>query len=135
MATTEPTNKVPTNTPHAVPVNTEMKLLLEIAAVSAAIPEAEDEKKRVATEFNAEIKMLKKRLRELQDELRNLGTQLSLNFGSTIKTARALAQSAPADGDADPVADLEERVSDLEAEQDDKEGPTLTRDDDDEATH
>ena len=119
MATTEPTNKVPTDTPHAVPVSRD--LAYEIAAVSAAILDTEEEKTATAKEYTATLKKLKKRQRELIAEIRtSADTQLVMNFGSTVRTEIKLAESAPTedDGSITDADRLEERVSDLEAELD-----------------
>lgn len=96
-------------------------LAYEIAAVSAAILDAREEKTRVAKKFNTDIKALEKRQRTLIDEIRSGGdTQLAIKFGSSVNTERALASTAPSDGDDDrdeDVEDLSSRVDDLEEAQ------------------
>lgn len=77
-------------------------LAYEIAAVSAAILDAREEKTRVAKKFNTDIKALEKRQRTLIEEIRSGGdTQLAIKFGSSVSTERAMATSAPTDGDDD----------------------------------
>ena len=101
-------------------------LAYEIAAVSAAILDAREEKTRVAKKFNTDIKALEKRQRELINEIRSGGdTQLAIRFGSTVNTERAMASSAPQDGTED------------EREEEEPEPDSSDRDDvdDDEATH
>lgn len=96
--TTTPSNTVPTDVPHAI--NASRDLTYEIAAVSAAILDACEEKTRVAKAANTEIKALEKRRRQLIEEVRSSGdTQLVMNFGSKVGTERALAQSAPTGDD------------------------------------
>lgn len=122
MMTTTPSSTVPTDVPHAVP--TSRDLALEIAAVAAALQDARRDKRAKAQEFTVEIKRLEKRERELIDEIRSQGTQLSINFGSKVNTERALAQSAPTDGEDDrddlqeKVDELSDRVDDLETDDD-----------------
>lgn len=94
---TEPTHII-TDNPNVVPVSRD--LAYEIAAVSAAILDKEEEKTETAKQFTKEIKALKKRQRELITEIRSGNTQLAINFGSRIKEEIALAETAP-DGDDD----------------------------------
>lgn len=104
-----------TDSERTVPVSRD--LAYEIAAVSAAILDAREEKTRVAKQFNTDIKALEKRQRKLIEEIRSSGdTQLVMKFGSSVRTERAMASSAPTDADDDADdSDLEERVDDLEA--------------------
>jgi hypothetical protein len=95
--TTNP-HAVLTDSDRTVPVSRD--LAYEIAAVSAAILDAREEKTRLAKVKNLEIKGLEKRQRELIEEIRSSGdTQLVMKFGSSVNTERALAQSAPTGGD------------------------------------
>ena len=83
-------------------------LTYELAATTAAVLEAREEKTRVAKVFTAEIKKLEKRQKELIVEIRSSGdTQLVMKFGSSVSTERAMAQSAPSDDEAQPETDDE----------------------------
>mgnify|MGYP001595887798 CR=1 FL=1 len=71
-------------------------LTYELAATTAAVLDARDEKTRIAKKFSTEIKALEKRQRELIAEIHSSGdTQLVMKFGSSVSTERAMAQSAP----------------------------------------
>lgn len=81
-------------TPHAVITDSEAidasttrisrDLAYEIAAVSAAILDAREEKTNTAKRLNLRIRELEKRQRELIDQIRTGGTQLAINFGSKV---------------------------------------------------
>lgn len=52
----------------------------ELAAVSLAILDKEDERKEFCTTINGELKKLKKRQRELSNEIKSGGQQLPIDF-------------------------------------------------------
>lgn len=100
MSTTEPTTKVPIDPDHAVPVGRD--LAYELAATCAAYLATKAEKKETASRYTRELKALEKRMNDLNVEIQTSGdVQLVMKFGSSVKTERALAQSAPSDGDDD----------------------------------
>lgn len=123
-------NAVPTDTPHAVPVSRD--LAYEIAAVSAAILDAREEKTRLAKTKNLEIKALEKRQRELIETIRSGGdVQLAMKFGTTVKTERALASTAPGEDEDDDRDD--EDLPDVQDSDDDENDPQNLDEDEAEA--
>lgn len=57
------------------------ELTQELAAVSLAILDKEDARRSAAQTFNADLKKLKKRQREIATEIKAGGTQLTMMFG------------------------------------------------------
>lgn len=75
---TNPTTTVTTDAPHAVAIARDLNH--ELAAVSLAILDKEDERKDFCHKVNAEIKKLKKRQRELASEIKQGGRQIPIDF-------------------------------------------------------
>lgn len=122
--------EVLTDSDRTVPVSRD--LAYEIAAVSAAILDAREEKTRIAKKLNTDIKALEKRQRTLIEEIRSSGdTQLVMKFGSSVNTERAMAASAPTDGEEDEGLD----DSDLDDDDPDKLESSDDTDSDSAATH
>lgn len=124
MATTNPTNEIiDMDAPNTVPVTRDV--LCELAAVSAAILDTRAEKTQTAKKFNIKIKDLEKRQLELIDEVKRGGTQLAINFGTTVATMKAAASNAADDAEFnaaidDADAEIEDTGSDDDTETDDE---------------
>lgn len=73
-------NRKPVDEPAPLPTAAP-ELTQELAAVSLAILDKEDARRTSAQEFNVALKKLKKRQREIANEIKAGGTQLTMMFG------------------------------------------------------
>lgn len=81
-----PRNRKPVDEPAPLPSGPS-ELTQELAAVSLAILDKEDARRTTAQEFNVALKKLKKRQREIANEIKAGGTQLTMMFGGVSSAA------------------------------------------------
>lgn len=77
--------------PNTTPVHTRDQIVNELAAVSLALLDKREERTKANKRFNADIKDLEKRQRELAQTVKSSGMResIQMNFGSFSKPAAA----------------------------------------------